>query len=54
MFDRSILILKEMCSLIWREKAYFVAPILIVIALLIFLVLYTGPTVVTAFIYAGF
>ncbi len=46
-------ILKEMCYMIKRHKLYFIAPILIVLALLAFLVYYIGPSILISFIYAG-
>ncbi|MBU2062965.1 MAG: hypothetical protein KKF93_01065 [Candidatus Omnitrophica bacterium] len=46
-------ILKEMVYLIKKQKVYFLAPILFVLAVLAFLVYYIGPSVVISFIYAG-
>ncbi|MDP4266417.1 MAG: hypothetical protein Q8880_03165 [Bacteroidota bacterium] len=46
-------ILKEMFFLIKKHKYYFIAPILIVLAILAFLVYYIGPAVIVSFIYAG-
>jgi hypothetical protein len=46
-------ILKEMFFLIKKHKYYFIAPILIILALLAFLVYYIGPAVIVSFIYAG-
>ena len=46
-------ILKEMGYLIKQHKLAFLAPILIVLAILAFLVYYIGPAVITTFIYAG-
>lgn len=47
------LILREIFRLIRRNKAYFLAPILILLALLAFLVFTVGPSAIVAFIYAG-
>lgn len=47
-------ILKEMMYLIRRHKLYFLAPVLIVLAFLAFIVFYIGPSVIISFIYAGF
>jgi hypothetical protein len=46
-------ILKEMIAMIKKHKYYFIAPILIILALLAFLVYYIGPAVIVSFIYAG-
>ncbi|MCK9595252.1 MAG: hypothetical protein PHH68_06515 [Candidatus Omnitrophica bacterium] len=46
-------ILKEMFYMIKKNKMYFIAPLLIILALLAFLVYYIGPPVIIAFIYAG-
>ncbi len=46
-------ILKEMFYLIRSHKLYFLAPILITLALLACLVYYIGPPVIISFIYAG-
>lgn len=46
-------ILKEMFYMIKKEKFYFIAPILVILALLAFLVYYIGPAVMISFIYAG-
>ena len=46
-------ILKESMSLVRAHKLYFLAPILISLALLAFLAFYLGPTAVLTFIYAG-
>lgn len=47
-------ILKEMFHLIRQHKMYFIAPILITLALLVVFAFYVGPTAVLTFIYAGF
>ena len=44
----------EMLNTIKRHKAWFFAPILLMLAVLSFLIYYIGPGVVTSFIYAGF
>lgn len=46
-------IFKETFYLIKRHKMYFIAPILIVLGILAFLVYYIGPAVIVSFIYAG-
>ena len=46
-------ILKEMFYLINKHKFYFLAPILIILALLAILVYYIGPAAIVSFIYAG-
>jgi hypothetical protein len=46
--------LAEMLHLIRRRKLYFLAPILILLALLAFLVFQLGPGALLTFIYAGF
>ncbi len=51
--NKVVYILKEMGYLIKRHKLAFLAPILIVLAILAFLVYYIGPAVITTFIYAG-
>jgi hypothetical protein len=47
------LILREVFRLIRRNKAYFLAPILILLGLLAILVYTVGPSAIVAFIYAG-
>ena len=44
----------QMVSTIQRHKAWFFAPILMMLAVLSFLIYYIGPGIVTSFIYAGF
>ncbi len=44
---------KEIVYLIKKNKFYFLAPLMLMLAVLIFLVFYIGPNVVIAFIYAG-
>ena len=46
-------ILKEMFAMIKKHKYYFIAPMLIILAFLAFLVYYIGPAVIVSFIYAG-
>ncbi len=48
-----IYILKEMFHMIKKHKIYFLAPILIILALLALIVFYIGPSVIVSFIYAG-
>jgi len=40
--------------LVKRHKMYFLAPILITLALLVALAFYVGPAAALTFIYAGF
>ena len=47
-------IVKEMGYLIRTRKLYFIAPTLIILALLAFLVYQLGPSAILTFIYAGF
>lgn len=46
-------ILQEMLFLIRRHKAYFLAPLLILMAFLVILIKVIGPPAVLSFIYAG-
>jgi hypothetical protein len=46
-------ILKEMLYMVKQYRLYFLAPILITLALLAFLVYYLGPAAIISFIYAG-
>ena len=46
-------ILRETLHLIRKEKLAFLAPILLVLALLAFFAYQLGPTVFISFIYAG-
>ena len=48
-----IFILKEIFVLMKENKNYVLAPILIALALISFLVYYIGPTAIITFIYAG-
>lgn len=43
----------EMLLMIKEYKFYFLAPILIALAILAFVVYYVGPAVVVSFMYAG-
>jgi len=47
------LILRETFGLIRRHKMYFLAPILMVLALIAVLVYTVGPATLVAFLYAG-
>ncbi|MDD4939499.1 MAG: hypothetical protein PHE18_05665 [Candidatus Omnitrophica bacterium] len=51
--NKVIYILMEMAHLIKKNKFYFIAPLLVALALLAFLVYYIGPSVIISFIYAG-
>lgn len=46
-------LLKETFFMIKKHKFYFIAPILIILALLAILVYYIGPSAIVTFIYAG-
>lgn len=46
-------ILRHTARLVRRHKLYFLAPVLILLAILAILVYYIGPAAVVSFIYAG-
>ena len=46
-------ILKETMKMVKKHKFRIIAPILIILAVLAFLVYYIGPAVIVSFIYAG-
>lgn len=46
-------IFKEMGYMIKKEKMLFIAPLLILLAVIAFLAYHIGPAVVISFIYAG-
>jgi len=46
-------IIREMSHLIRQERAYFFAPLLIMLALLAIFIFYVGQPVIVTFIYAG-
>ena len=46
-------IFQEMRYMIRKEKAFFIAPLLLVLALLAIFVYYIGNSVIVTFIYAG-
>jgi hypothetical protein len=46
-------IIKEMMLMVKKHKLRLIAPILIILAVLAFLVYYIGPAVIVSFIYAG-
>jgi len=48
-----VLILREAAHLVWRHKAWFLAPILLALALIGFLVYTLGPAALVSFLYAG-
>jgi len=48
-----VLVLGEMLRMIRKHKFYFLAPLLIMVAILAILVVYLGPAAVVAFLYAG-
>lgn len=47
------LIFRETFRLIRRHKVYFLAPILIILAMIALMVYSVGPAVFVAFLYAG-
>ncbi len=51
--NKIVYIFKEMFYLVKRHKLAYLLPIFITLALLVFLVYYIGPAVVTSFIYSG-
>ena len=51
--NKVLYIFKELFYMIKQYKIYFLAPILIILALLAFLVYYIGPAAIISFIYAG-
>jgi hypothetical protein len=53
MFGKLFYIVKEMIYLIKNHKLWFIAPLLVMLALIAFLVYYIGPTLLVSFIYAG-
>jgi hypothetical protein len=48
-----LFVLREMWRMIRRHRMYFIAPLLITLALMAFLVFYLGPAAIVAFLYAG-
>jgi hypothetical protein len=46
-------VLKESFYLVKKHKVYFLAPILIILALLGLVAYYIGPSAIISFIYAG-
>jgi hypothetical protein len=46
-------IFKEGFYMVKRHKVYFLAPLIIAMALLAFLVIEIGPAAIVSFIYAG-
>jgi hypothetical protein len=50
---KMIFIFKELKVMIRKHKFRIIAPILIILAVLAFLVYYIGPAVIISFIYAG-
>ena len=48
-----ILILREAAHLVWRNRLWFLAPILLALALITVLVDTLGPAAVVSFRYAG-
>lgn len=53
-FARIKTLTKETLYLIKKEKAYFLAPLVIFLVLLAFLFYNVAPALITAFVYAGF
>jgi hypothetical protein len=48
-----LFILAECRELVRRHRLYFLAPLLIALAVLSFLVFQIGPALIVAFVYAG-
>ncbi len=53
LFKKVFFMLKEVFYLVRKHKLYFLAPLLISLAILGFFVYYIGPAIVVSFIYAG-
>lgn len=53
MFAKIAYIIKEMWFLIKQHKVYFLAPVLLMLAMLAVFVYYLGPTAIVTFLYAG-
>jgi hypothetical protein len=51
--EKVIYLLREIFFMVKKHKLYFLAPILVMLALLALLVYYIGPSVIISFIYAG-
>jgi len=49
-----VYVMREMMQLIRRNRIWFLAPILLALVILAFIVYSVGPAVVVTFIYAGF
>ena len=52
-FKQLAYLVKEILYLVRKNKFYFLAPLMLMLAVLIFLIFYVGPNVVITFIYAG-
>jgi hypothetical protein len=48
-----LFILREMGRLVWRNKLWFLAPLLLCLAFVVFLVYTLGPAALVSFLYAG-
>lgn len=53
MFKKSWYVMNGMVELVGENRAYFLAPVLIVLALFSALCYYVGPQIIVTFIYAG-
>jgi len=51
--NKILYIFKEMGYMIKKDKLYFIAPLLILLAIIAFMAYHIGPAVVISFIYAG-
>ncbi len=51
--NKFVYIFKEMFHLVRKHKLAYLMPVFITLALLVFLVYYIGPAVITSFIYSG-
>lgn len=46
-------ILKESFYMVRKHKIYFLAPLLVMLAVLALIAFYIGPSIIISFIYAG-
>ena len=50
---KTVYVLREVWRMIKMHKMYFIAPTLICLAMIAFLVYYVGPAAMVSFLYAG-
>jgi hypothetical protein len=53
LFEKLFSMSRESVAMIRKEKAYFLAPIILMLILVAIFIIHVGPAVVLAFIYAG-